>query len=207
MLKLYTGPGTIGLACEIALEDAGATYDVQRLKFAEDEQRKPPYLTINPKSRVPSLETDRGVLTETPAILDYIARAYPQAGLAPLGDDFAMAQLLAFTSYLAGWVHPAAAHRVRGNRWADDPAAIAELRRKSPLVFADALTLIEARYLKSPWILGEAYSVADPYFYTVSTWLARDGIDMAQFPKITAHFAAMNDRPAVQRVLARVAAG
>ncbi len=207
MLKLYTGPGTIGLACEIALEDAGATYQVQRLRFAEDEQRKAPYLDVNPKSRVPSLETDRGVLTETPAILDYIARRFPQAGLAPLGDDFAMGELLAFTSYLAGWVHPAAAHRVRGNRWADDPAAIAELRRKSPLVFADAMTLIETRYLKTPWLMGEAYTVADPYFYVVSTWLARDGIDIAQFPKIATHFAALGARPAVQRVLARVAAG
>ena len=207
MLKLYTGLGTIGLACEIALEEAGATYDVQRLKFAEDEQRKAPYLAINPKSRVPSLEIDQGVITETPAILDYVARTFPHASLAPLEDPFQMARLLAFTSYLAGWVHPAAAHRVRGNRWADDPDAIAELRRKAPLVFADAMALIEIEYLQTPWIMGPAYSVADPYFYVVTTWLARDGIDIAQFPKIEAHFARMGERPAVQRVLARVAAG
>ncbi len=207
MLKLYTGLGTIGLASEIALEEAGADYQVHRLKFGEDEQRKAPYLAINPKSRVPSLETDQGVITETPAILDYIARAYPRANLAPVDDTFQMARLLAFTSYLAGWVHPAAAHRVRGNRWADDPAAIAELRRKAPLVFADAMGLIEAEYLETPWIMGAAYSVADPYLYTVTTWLARDGIDIAQFPKIADHFARMGERPAVQRVLARVMAG
>ncbi len=205
MLKLYTAPGTIGLACEIALEDAGAPYEVVRLSFAGNAQRQPGYLAINPKSRVPALVCDRGVITETPAILGYVAETCPQAGLAPLGDAFAMARMLAFNSYLAGWVHPAAAHRVRGYRWADDPAAIAEMARKSPLVFADAMSLIEAGYLKGPWVMGERYTVSDAYLYVVSSWLPRDGIDMAGFPKIAAHFARMGERAAVRTVLARVA--
>lgn len=207
MLKLFTGRGTIGLACEIALEEARAEYEVVRLNFAEDEQRRPGYLAINPKSRVPALVSEEGVITETPAILGYVAETHPSAGLAPLGDPFAMARLLAFSTYLASWVHPAAAHRVRGYRWADDPAAIAELARKAPLVFADAMALIEAEYLAGPWVMGERYTVADPYFYVVASWLPRDGIDMARFPKIADHYARMGKRPAVQTVLARVAAG
>src|SRR6185295_951609 len=122
MLKLYTHLGTIGLACEIALEEAGAAYDVQRLNFAENEQRQPAYLAVNPKSRVPALATDQGVITEAPAIMGYIARAFPAARLAPAGDIFAMAELESLMSYLCSWVHPAAAHRHRGYRWADDPA-------------------------------------------------------------------------------------
>jgi len=207
MLKLFTGRGTIGLACEIALEEAAAPFEVVRLNFAENEQRKPEYLAVNPKSRVPALVCDQGVITETPAILGYVAEAFPQAGLAPLGDRFAMARLLAFNSYLAGWVHPAAAHRVRGNRWADDPAAIAELARKSPLVFAEAMGLIEAEFLAGPWVMGDHYTTADPYLYVVTSWLPRDGIDMAQFPKVADHFARMDERAAVKAVLARVAAG
>jgi glutathione S-transferase len=207
MLKLFTATGTIGLASEIALEEAGAAYEVVRLRFAENEQRKPEYLAINPKSRVPALVTDQGSLTETPAILDYVARVHPQAGLAPLDDAFAMAGVLAFNSYLAGWVHPAAAHRVRGNRWADDPAAIAEMARKAPLVFADAMALIEAEYLQGPWVMGEGYTICDPYLYVVATWLSRDGIDIAQFPKVSDHFARMGARSAVKTVQARVAAG
>lgn len=207
MLKLYTHLGTIGLACEIALEEAGADYQVQRLNFAIDEQRAAPYLAINPKSRVPALETDQGVITEAPAILGFIARTHPAAGLAPEGDAFAMAEVESLMAYLCSWVHPAAAHRRRGYRWADDPAAIAELARKAPEVFGEAMHLIDRTLFKGPWALGEAYGLGDPYLYVMTSWLPRDGMDLADFPRLAEHFARMNDRPAVQRVLARVAAG
>jgi len=205
MLKLYTATGTIGLACEIALEEAGAACEVVRMNFAENAQRQPDFLAINPKSRVPALVCERGVITEAPAILGYVAQAFPQAGLAPLDDVFAMAQVQAFNSYLCSWVHPAAAHRHRGYRWADEPAAIADMRRKAPLVFAEAMGLIEAD-LHGPWAMGETYSISDPYLYVVASWLPRDGIDMAQFPKVADHFRRMGERAAVKTVLARIAA-
>lgn len=205
MLKLYTHLGTIGLAVEIALEEAGATYDVHRMNFAENEQRAAPYLAINAKSRVPSLETDRGVITETPAILGYIARTFPAANLAPAGDAFAMAELESLMSYLCAWVHPAAAHRHRGYRWADDPAAIADMRRKAPEVFGEAMRLIDTKLFRGPWALGEAYSVADPYLYVVTGWIPRDGLDLADFPRLADHQARMGERPAVRAVLARLA--
>lgn len=204
MIKLHTAKGTIGLACEIALEEAGATYEVHRLNFAENEQRAEPYLALNPKSRVPALETDGGIITETPAILGYVARIYPEANLAPLGDPFAMAELESLMSYLASWVHPAAAHRHRGNRWADDPAAIAELRRKAPEVFGAAMHLVDQQFLRGPWAMGETYTVADPYLYVVTSWIPRDGLDMADFPRLADHFARMEARPAVRTVLDRV---
>ena len=205
MLKLYTANGTIGLACEIALEEAGAAYDVHRVNFAENEQRAAPYLGINPKSRVPSLETDQGVITETPAILGYIARAFPAARLAPEGDAFAMAELESLMSYLCSWVHPAAAHRLRGYRWADDPAAIADMRRKAPEVFGEAMRLIDTQLFRGPWALGQTFSVADPYLYVVTGWIPRDGLDMADFPRLADHQARMGERSAVRDVLARIA--
>jgi glutathione S-transferase len=205
MLKLYTHLGTIGLAVEIALEEAGADYDVHRLNFADNEQRAAPYLAINPKSRVPSLETDRGVITETPAIMGYIARSFPAAQLAPEGDAFAMAELESLMSYLCAWVHPAAAHRHRGYRWADDPAAIADMRRKAPEVFGEAMGLIDTRLFRGPWTLGAAYSVADPYLYVVTGWIPRDGLDLADFPRLADHHARMGERAAVKTVLGRIA--
>jgi glutathione S-transferase len=204
MLKLYTHLGTIGLACEIALEEAGAAYEVHRMNFGEDEQRKPPYLAINPKSRVPSLETERGVITETPAILGYIARVVPAANLAPAGDAFAMAGLESFMAYLCAWVHPAAAHRHRGYRWADDPAAIADMRRKAPEVFGEAMRLIDTQLFRGPWAMGEQFTVADPYLYVITSWIPRDGLDMAEFPRLADHFARMGERAAVKAVLARL---
>jgi glutathione S-transferase len=212
MLTLYTAWGTIGLACEIALEEAGAAYEAKRLSFADNAQRAADFLAVNPKSRVPALATDRGVITEAPAILAYVARAFPKARLAPEGDAFALAQLESFAAYLCSWVHPAAAHRHRGYRWADDPAAIADMRRKAPLNFAEAMDLIDRELFLGPWVLGDAYSYGDPDLDTVATWISRDGLNMADYPNIAAHFARMEARPAViavrERVeAARVAAG
>ena len=93
MYKLYYAPGTCALASHIALEEAGADYQAERLNFKANQQQSPEYLTINAKGRVPALVTDRGVITETPAILAYIAQTFPKAQLAPLDDAFAFAQV------------------------------------------------------------------------------------------------------------------
>ncbi len=122
MLTLFYAPRTCALASHIGLEEAGATYEARRVDFTSAEQTKPEYLAINPKGRVPALLTERGVITETPAVLAYIAQTYPAARLAPLDDRFAFAELQAFTNYLCSTVHVAHAHRFRGVRWADDPA-------------------------------------------------------------------------------------
>jgi glutathione S-transferase len=91
MFKLYYAPGTCARASYIALEEAGASYTAERLDFKNSQQTTPQYLAINPKGRVPALVTDRGTLTETPAILAYIAQSFPQARLVP-DDPFAFAQ-------------------------------------------------------------------------------------------------------------------
>ena len=78
MLKLYYAPGTCALASHIALEEAGAAYTAERLDFKNNQQNSPEYLAINPKGRVPALVTDRGILTETPAMLAFIAQSFPQ---------------------------------------------------------------------------------------------------------------------------------
>lgn len=206
MIKLYSFPGTVSLAVHIALEEAGADYELVPVDFLTNAQRSPEYLAINPKSRVPALATERGVLTEAPALMTYVAQSFPQAGLAPLDDPFALAQVQAFNTYLCATVHVAAAHRHRGYRWADDPAAIADMRRKAPLNVAEHFELIEAEYLAGPWVMGEAYTICDPYLYTVAGWLKRDGIEIDRFPKVAAHFARMGERPAVRKVLAQLAA-
>jgi len=202
MLKLYTAPGTVALASHIALEDAGARYDLVRLDFKAAQQRSPDYLAVNPKGRVPALGTPRGILTETPAILAYIAQTHPEARLAPLDDPFAFAQMQAFTAYLCSTVHVAHAHRMRGARWADDAAAIEGMKRKVPENMAACAGLIEQDMLKGPWVMGETYTIADPYLFTISRWLEGDGVDIARFPKVHDHFRRMSARPATERALA-----
>lgn len=206
MLTLYYAPKTCALASHIALEHAGADYRAVRLDFGRQEQRSADYLALNPKGRVPALVTDRGVLTETPAILQYVAQAHPRSALAPLDDPFALAQMNAFNSYLCSTVHVAHAHRVRGARWADDPAAIAAMQNKVAQNMGDCFQLIETLYFQGPWVLGEDLSVSDMYLFTLAQWLEGDGVDVARFPRVADHMRRMGDLPAVQAVLAAQAA-
>jgi Glutathione S-transferase len=204
MLKLFYSPNSCALASHIALQEAGASYETVRLDFRANEQRKPEYLAINPKGRVPALATDRGVLTETPAILAFIAQSFPQARLAPLDDAFAFARLQAFNSYLCSTVHVAHAHRLRGPRWVDagDAAAIAAMQKKVPQSVGECFELIEREMFAGPWVMGDGYTICDPYLFTVSRWLEGDGVDPARFPKVRDHRQRMAERPAVKAVLA-----
>ncbi len=205
MLRLFYAAGTCALASHIALEEAGAKYTAARLDFHSNEQRKPEYLAINPKGRVPALVTDRGILTETPAILVFIAQTFPDAHLAPLGDPFALAQVQAFNSYLCSTVHVAHAHRVRGYRWvdADDAAAILAMQKKVPQSVAECFDLIERELFAGPWVTGNGYTVCDPYLFTLARWMEADGVDPARFPKLHDHRRRMAERPAVKRALAQ----
>jgi len=202
MMKLYYAAHTCALASHIALEDAGAEYSTVRISFAAEEQRKPEYLAINPKGRVPALVTGRGILTETPAMLAFIAQSFPQARLAPLDDPFAFAEVQAFNSYLCATLHVAHAHRMRGYRWADDPAAIEAMKRKVPDSVGACYELIESKMLRGPWVMGDSYTICDPYLFTVVQWLEGDGLDPSQFPKVRNHRERMSERTAVRKALA-----
>ncbi|MDB5395242.1 MAG: gstB1 [Rhodospirillales bacterium] len=202
MLKLFYSPGSCALATHIALEDAGADYVSMRLDFGANQQRGTEYLAINPKGRVPALVTDRGFLSENPAILLFIAQTFPEARLAPLDDPFTLAQVQAFNMYLCATLHVAHAHGRRGYRWADDPAAIAEMQRKVPQAVGECFDLIEREMFAGPWAMGEHYSICDPYLFTVAQWLESDGVDLARVPKILDHRRRMAERPTVIRALA-----
>ena len=202
MLKLYFTPHTCSLASHIALEDAGATYSIERISFSAEQQKSPEFLAINPKARVPALVTERGVLTETPAMLAFIAQSFPHADLAPLDDPFAFAEIQAFNSYLCSTVHIAHAHRMRGYRWATDPAAIADMQRKVPQSVTACFELIEHGMLRGPWVMGETYTICDPYLFTLSQWLEGDGADLSRLPRVLDFRRRMSERPAVRKAVA-----
>jgi glutathione S-transferase len=202
MMKLYFAKGTCALASHIALEEAGAQYSTVRINFATSEQQSPEYLAINPKGRVPTLVTDEGTLTETPAMLAFIAQSFPKAKLAPLDDPFGFAQVQAFNSYLCSTVHVAHAHRMRGTRWADDPGAIEAMKRKVPQTVAACFDMIESKMFQGPWVMGETYTICDPYLFTLARWLEGDSVDPLRFPKVKAHRDRMSERAAVRKAVA-----
>ncbi|HEY5644806.1 MAG TPA: glutathione S-transferase N-terminal domain-containing protein [Pseudomonadales bacterium] len=206
-MKLYYVPGSCARASHIALREAGAPFELAAVDFARAEQRSEAYLAINPKGRVPALLTDQGVLTETPAILAFIAQSFPEADLAPLNDPYEFARVQAFNAYLCSTVHVAHAHMRRGERWADDPSAIAEMKRKAPEVMDACFRLLASGMVAGPWVMGERYSIADPYLFTITQWLPSDGLDSSSYPVIHEHAQRMLERPAVRDALAAEAAG
>jgi glutathione S-transferase len=205
MIKLFYSLGSCSLASHIALEEAGARYEGVRINVRQGEQRKPEYLAINPKGRVPALVTDRGVLTETVAILDWVAQACPAAKLMP-ADPWDHAQAQAFNAYLASTVHVAHAHRHRGYRWADEESSFEDMRRKVPQSVSECFQLIETEFLKGPWVMGEQFTVCDGYLFTIADWLEGDGVDTDSFPRVLEHRERVRARPAVSKVLAEEAA-
>lgn len=202
MFILYYAAHTCSLASHIALNDAGAPYELKRIDFGKTEQQSPAYLAVNPKARVPALVTPRGILTETPAMLVFIAQSFPAAGLAPLDDTFAFAELQSFNSYLCSTLHVAHSHRMRGYRWADDPAAIVAMQKKVPQSVGACFDLIERHMLRGPWVMGETYTIADPYLFTIAQWLEADGVDAARIPRVIEHRARMAARPNVKKAIA-----
>ena len=131
MLKLYYAAHTCSLATHIVLEEVGADYSTVRVDFGKEQQKSADFLKINPKARVPALVTEKGILTETPAMLVYVAQSFPGSRLALMDDPFAFAQVQSFNSYLCSHLHVAHAHRMRGHRWVDpaDAAAIVAMQR------------------------------------------------------------------------------
>jgi glutathione S-transferase len=201
MLKLYYAANTCALASHIILEESGAPYETVRLDFAKNDQKSADYVAVNPKARVPALATEHGVLTETPAILAYLAQIFPAAKFAP-ADAWNFARAQAFNSYLCSTVHVAHAHKGRGARWTDDAAAMETFKKKVPQNMTDCYTLMEAGMFAGPWVMGADFGICDAYLFTVSRWLEGDGVDISLFPGISGHFQRMLARPAVQRVLA-----
>jgi glutathione S-transferase len=200
MLKLFYAPNACSLAPHIGLEEAGADYEAVRLDLKAGEQRNPDYLALNPKGRVPLLITDKGPISENPAILTWIAQAYPEAKLAPTGDAFAFAKFLSFCAGLSSGIHVNFAHAFRASRWSDDEAAQASLKAKAPANVAADFKTIEGQ-IKGPFVLGQDYSLADAYLFVFVRW-GKNMVEMSAYPKVMAVHDAVAVRPATRKVLA-----
>ena len=198
-MKLYYAPNTISVAAAIGLEEAGLAYEPVLVDFASAEQTKAPYLDLNPKGRVPALTVDTATLTETGAILEFIADQAPGAGLVP-ADPLEAAHMRSVMYYLASTMHVNHAHMRRGNRWADLQTSWDDMAAKVPQTMTASAAYVEENALRGPFVLGDQISIADPYLYVICAWLPRDGVDTSAFPKISAFLEAMAERPSVRAV-------
>lgn len=195
MLKLYCAPFTISTATVVALNE-GVHWEPIRVDIKGGEQTRPDYLALNPKGRVPVLITPEGPLTETGAILEYLGEtALPD--LVP-ADPLHRARMREVMHYLASSMHVNHAHRLRGYRWADQESSFADMRAKVPETMAASCAYIED-LMVGPYIFGDHLTLADPHLYTITTWLKGDGVDIADYPKLSAFKAQMETRPSVKK--------
>jgi glutathione S-transferase len=180
MLTLYFAPGSSSMAVHIALHEIGAPFEGKPMSFKKNDMRSPEYLVLNPEGKVPMLVVDGQPLTEVAAILFYLAKRFPEAGLLPRDDIEADAQALSWMSFAASTLHPARRH---GPDHAREVWGIADRR------------------LGSGWALGR-YSIADIHLFRLY-WRLADSLKPAPgtFPNLTAHYARMMARPAVQRTI------
>ncbi|GAB4537990.1 MAG: glutathione S-transferase family protein [Ruegeria sp.] len=198
-MQLYYAPNTISVATAITLEEAALDYEAIRVDFAAGEQTTAAYRQINPKGRVPALVVEGGILTETGALLEFIAAKAPEAGLVP-DDPLLAARMREVMYYLASTMHVNHAHKMRGHRWADRKSSWKDMAAKVPQTMTESCKYIEANGLRGPFVLGERFSLADPYLYVVCSWLEGDGVDVSAFPKIVAFRDAMEARASVRAV-------
>jgi glutathione S-transferase len=180
MLTLYFAPGSSSMAVHIALHEIGVAFEGKPMSFKKNDMRSPEYLALNPEGKVPTLVIDGRLLTEVAAILFYLARRYPEAGLLPRDDIEADARALSWMSFAASTLHPARRH---GLDHARDVWGIADRR------------------LGNGWALGR-YSIADIHLFRLY-WRLANSLKPAPetFPNLTSHYARMMARPAVQRTI------
>lgn len=203
MLKLYYAPGTISIVVAIALEEAGLDYEPIKVDFGAAAQTKPEYLAINPKGRVPALITEAGtILTETGALLDYIAALAPHAGLIPTNPEDA-AHMRSVMYYMASTMHVAHAHRMRGSRWADQKSSWDDMQAKVPETVAASAAFVQSDCLRGDYVMGDTFSLADPYAFVVCSWMEGDGVPPSDYPAIENFLTKMEARTSVKTVRAK----
>jgi len=197
-MKVYCAPNTISVATIILLEEAGAAYEPVIISLANGDQTTPEYHAINPKGRVPAVITEDGILTETGAIVEYIAALAPDQGLVP-ANPWDAAQMRSVMYYLAATMHVNHAHKMRGHRWANEDASFKDMTAKVPETMGQSCAFVEETCALDPFVMGTQMSVADPWLFTICTWLKSDGVDIAAYPRLSAHFDMMTARASVAK--------
>ena len=195
-MKLYYSPGACSLSTHIVLQESGMVFEpVQAPTKTHQLADGTDYYTINPLGYVPLLELDDGTrLTEGPAIAQYIADQVPDKNLAPANGTIERAQVQSWLNFISSEVH-------KGFSPLFNPATPAEYKTIAIDKLMTRLTWLDQQLAGKQYLMGDAYSVADPYLFTVTNWAPRVGVDITGLANITAFRARVAARPAVQAAM------
>ncbi|MEM6387382.1 MAG: glutathione S-transferase family protein [Pseudomonadota bacterium] len=206
-LKLFVAPNTCARVPTIALEEIGVPFETELVRTTANQQNSPEFLKINPKGKVPALLIDGTPLTENVAILTWLNAKYPDAKLLPAtSDPLETVKQTADLAFFAGTVHPTITRIAMPIKFIDDKALSFEIiRPKGIEAMIPIMSMINTRLETGPWWYGSEWSAVDGYLYWAWGRITGVGFPSDDFPNIRRHQDLSNDRPAVQRAMAREA--
>jgi glutathione S-transferase len=199
---LFYSPGACSLASHIALEETGQPYRAVEVLLATRQQLTAEYLAVNPRGQVPALIAEGQVLTENTAILTYIGLTNPEVEIFPR-ETIARAQCISRMAWLSNTVHISQRTKVRPYRFVDDETMHAAVSAKGQTNFWENLREIDTLAAGQNWLMGESYTVADPYSLVLYGWGVRNGLPMHELKNFTRLKHQMLERRAVRTVLER----
>lgn len=200
MLTLYFSPGACSLASHIGLEETGAPYEAKPILLAKGQQRTEEYQKINPRGKVPALSVDGKILVENTAILTYLARRFPEKKLMP-SDPVEEARGIATMCWFSSIVHPSYQRVNRPERFAEGEAAHAGVKENGRKSFWANCQEIDSMFRGNEWIMGNDYTLVDPYALVFYGWGVRGGFPMKELSAYTAWQERMMKRPTVKKTV------
>ncbi|HWT96546.1 MAG TPA: glutathione transferase GstA [Terriglobales bacterium] len=195
-MKLYYAPGACSLSTHIALREAGYDIDLVKVDLASKKtEAGDDFYAVAAKGQVPALKLDTGeVLTEGAAIVQYVADQKPEKKLAPAAGSMARYRLVEWLNYVASEMHKAVG-ALFNKKYSDDTKQIMKDALKPKFDY------LSAQLKDRPFLMGEAFTVADGYLFTILSWTSHVGVDLSKWPVLTDYVARIGARPAVQATL------
>jgi glutathione S-transferase len=200
MYKLYGWPGYGSFAPQAVLEDTGAPYEFVRVNTARGEHRKPEFLKLNPMAQVPVLVlADGTVMTESAAMVIYLADKHGRTGLAPKPDSIERAVYLRWLVFMSSNIYDADLRLYYPERYSTDAAHAPAIKAKAAEHMSERWAILDKALGHGPYLLGDAYCAADAYFAMLAQWCEPEKL-FAQYPRIRRHTDLVRKRPAIARI-------
>jgi glutathione S-transferase len=195
-MKLYYYPGACSLAAHIVLREAGYDFELDQVDLASKTTASgEDYRQVNAKGYVPALRLDNGeVLTEDAVILQYLADLKPEAGLAPRAGGLECYRQLEWLTFIATELH-----KTLGALF--NPRITSEAKDMQVALFGRRAAWLSRQLGEGPYLMGEAFSIADAYLFTVLNWCGMLQIDLSPWPNLQDYLARIAARPAVQAAM------
>jgi len=195
-MKLYYSPGACSLSPHIVLLEAGLDFTAEKVDLkSKKTESGADYTTVNSKGAVPALIMEDGkLLTEGAAIVQYVADRKPQSGLAPASGTLERYRLMELLNYIASEIH-------KGYSPLFNPAITPEAKAAALATLDKKFTFLTAQLGEKPYLLGDTFTVADAYLFTVLSWSSRVGVDLGKWPALSAYVARVKSRPKVQEAM------